>query len=129
MPDAPAWPHRRELYIDARDLQSDSDPDNPISPEEYIAMLTARGQEKLAECQLVRSFSAVIRPVDPTYRFGDDFYLGDTITVIDNRLGVTADAVVQEVERAVGDGGESLVLTFGYGQPTLSEILKRKAEK
>lgn len=128
MPDIPTWPHRREIYIDARDLQSDSDPDNPLTPEEYTAMLENRGREKLAENQLVKSFSAVIRTIAPTYTLGEDFQLGDTITVIDDRLGVTADAVVQGVERAVGEDGVSMVLTFGYGQPTIYDVL-RKAGK
>ena len=114
MSDIPAWPHRREIYIDARDLQSDSDPDNPLTPEEYTALLENRGREKLAENQLVKSFSAVIRTINPTYTLGEDFQPGDTITVIDERMGVTADAVVQGVERAVGEDGESMVLTLGY---------------
>lgn len=31
----PSGLNRRELYIDARDLQSDGDPDNPLTPEQY----------------------------------------------------------------------------------------------
>lgn len=120
---------RRELYIDARDLQSDSDPDRPLTQEEYTAVLTTRGREKLAENQLVRSFSAVVRSYDPTYTYGEDYQLGDTITVTDERLGVSADAVVRGIQRSVSGGVESLELTLGYGQPTLSDILKRKAEK
>lgn len=129
MSDTPTWPHRREIYIDARDLQSDSDPDNPLTPEEYTALLTARGREKLAENQLVKSFSAVVRTIDPTYILGEDFQLGDTITVIDQRMGVAADAVVQAVSRAVSGEGESMELTLGYGQPTIYDILRRKGVK
>lgn len=125
----PTWPNRRELYIDARDLQSDSDPDNPLTPEQYVALLTTRGREKLAEHQLVRSFSAVARTLNPTYVYGVDFSLGDTITVTDEHLGVTVDATVQAVQRSVGPDGENMTLTLGYGQPTLSDILKRKAVK
>ncbi len=125
MSDIPAWPHRREIYIDARDLQSDSDPDNPLTPEEYTALLENRGREKLAENQLVKSFSAVIRTINPTYTLGEDFQPGDTITVIDERMGVTADAVVQGVERAVGEDGESMVLTLGYSQPTIYDVLRK----
>lgn len=120
---------RRELYIDARDLQSDSDPDKPLTEEEYTAVLTARGKEKLAEHQLVRSFSAEIRTYNPTYIYGQDFFLGDTITVTDQRLGVTVDAVVQGAERTVSGQGETLTLTLGFGPPTLYDILKRKAGK
>ena len=125
MENIPAWPQRREIYIDARDLQSDGDPDNPMTPEEYTEVLSNRGREKLAECQLVKSFSAVVRTLDPTYTLGEDFQLGDTITVIDVRLGVTADAVVQGVERAVGEDGESMVLTLGYSQPTIYDVLRK----
>ena len=118
---------RRDLYIDARDLQSDSDPDNPLTEEEYTAVLTARGREKLAENQLVRSFSAEIKTYDPTYIYGEDFFLGDTITVTDERLGLTVDAVVQGAERTVSAQGETLTLTLGFGPPTIYDILKRKA--
>ena len=44
---APTWPQRRELYIDARDLQSDGDPDKPLTTEEYAALMTIGGMEKL----------------------------------------------------------------------------------
>ena len=98
---------------------------DPLSEEEYTALLENRGREKLAENQLVKSFSAVIRTIDPTYTLGEDFHLGDTITVIDERMGVTADAVVQGVERAVGEDGESMVLTLGYSQPTIYDVLRK----
>lgn len=120
---------RREIFIDARDLQSDADQDHPLSESEYLALLTARGTEKLAENQLVQSFSTDIRTVSPTYEYGEDFQLGDTITAIDSRIGVMADAVVEGVQRSVSSGEESLSLALGYQMPTLHDILKRKAEK
>ncbi len=125
--DTPSGLARRELFVDARDLQSDADPENPMTPEEYAAVLTVRGEEMLAENQLVQSFSTVVRTLAPTYEYGVDFFLGDTITAIDERQGVTADAVVQAVERSVSAEGEGLLLTLGYGQPTIYDILKRKA--
>lgn len=120
---------RREIWIDARDLQSDSDPDNPLTPEEYQAVLENRGKGKLAEKQLVRSFSSKVRTYDSTYKIGEDYQIGDIITVIDERLGLTVDAVVQAVERSVGQSGEELTLTFGYGQPTVFDKLARKVDK
>lgn len=119
---------RREIWIDARDIQSDSDPDNPLTPAEYQAVLENRGKGKLAEKQLVRSFSSQVRTYDSTYQIGEDYQIGDIITVIDERLGLTVDAVVQAVERSVGKD-EDMVLTFGYGQPTVFDKLSRKADK
>lgn len=123
------WPYRREIYIDARDLQSDGDPDKPFTAEEYAALLTNRGREKLAEHQLVQSFAATVRERGATYTLGEDYQLGDTITVIDDKLGVTANAVAQGVTRSVGRNGETMELTLGYGSPTAYDILKRKADK
>ena len=124
----PAGLSRRELWVDARDLQSEREGGESLTAEEYTALLTTRGTEKLAENQLVRSFSAVVRTLNPTYVYGVDFFLGDTITVTDERLGVTVDAVVEGAERTVSIDGESLTLTLGYSQPTLYDKL-RKAGK
>jgi len=120
---------RRELYVDARDLQSDSDPEHPLTPEEYKTLLLARGKGKLAENQLVNGFHAEVRTLEPTYLYGIDFFLGDTITVTDERLGIKADAVVQGAERSVSEAGEKLTLTLGYEEPTIYRLLRRKAGK
>lgn len=120
---------RRELFIDARDLQSDADPDNHLTQEKYTALLVNRGTQKLAENHLICSFAADVRTYNPTYSYGNDYELGDTITVADERLGITVDAVVTGTERAVSKKGETLTLSFGYGQPTAYDILRRKADK
>lgn len=116
---------RREFFVDARDLQSDSDPDNPMTEEEYLSSLRTRGSEKLSDNQLVQSFSATVRTLDPTYEYGRDFFLGDTITVTDERLGVSVSAVVEGVERSFGKEGDDLVLTLGYSLPTISDRLRK----
>lgn len=121
--------NRREMYIDARDLQSDNDSENPLTPEQYLAVLQARGLEKLSENQLIKSFSAKVRLYNASYQYGVDFYDGDTITVTDERLGITVDAVVRGAEITFDERGETLILTLGYGVPTTSDILKRKVDK
>ncbi len=100
-----------------------------MNPEQYAGVLTTRGLEKLAENQLVRSFSAQVRTQDATYQYGRDFFLGDKITVTDERLGITVDARVMAAQYAVDSTGESLTLTLGYSQPTMYDTLARKADK
>lgn len=124
----PAGIYRREIFIDARDLQSSSE-DEQLTAEQYTQLLQTRGTEKLAENQLVKSFSTQVRTYNPTYEYGESFFLGDTITVTDERLGITADAVVHGVEHSISRDGENLILTLGYSLPSLSRKLKRKAEK
>lgn len=116
---------RLESYVDARDLQSDSDPDAPMTEEEYLEALRTRGKENLSDHQLVQSFSATVRTMDSTYTYGVDFFLGDTITVTDERLGLSVSALVEGVERSVGKNGEDLILTLGYGPPTLGDRLRK----
>lgn len=117
--------NRRELFVDARDLQKDADPDDPMTDDEYEEALQSRGKEKLSDAQLVQSFSATVRTLDPTYEYGKDFFLGDTITVTDERLGISVSAIVEGVEKSLSKNGEDLVLTLGYSLPTLSDRLKK----
>lgn len=123
--DAPFGITRRETYVDARDLQSNVEPDDPMTEEEYLEALKTRGKENLSDHQLVQSFSATVRTLDPTYVYGVDFFLGDTITVTDERLGLSVSALVEGVERSVGKNGEDLILTLGYGPPTLGDRLRK----
>lgn len=120
---------RRELWVDARDLQSVDDDGESLSPEEYQSALTTRGQEKLAESPLAQNFSAVVRTVGAAFVYGRDFFLGDTITVRDERLGVTVDAVVTAALHGVTSEGETLELTLGFSQPGIYEKLSRKEDK
>lgn len=125
----PAGFFRRELFVDAKDLQSLQEAGTSMTAEEYAAALQTRGTEKLAQAQLARSFHATVRTRNPTYEYGVDFFLGDTITVTDERLNITVDAVVQGAERSVSQRGETLSLVLGYSTPTLYDRLKRKAGK
>lgn len=124
----PAGLARRELFIDARDLQATDSGGQEMTIAEYRELLRTRGVDKLGEHQLTQSFDSTVRTRNPTYELGMDYDLGDTITVIDGRLGLTVNAVVESAQRSVSKSGESLILSFGYGLPTIYDKLKRKAD-
>ncbi len=127
---SPAGFARRELWVDARDLQrGEEGGEDQLSPEEYAAVLATRGREKLGEHPLAQSFEATVRAQDAAFEYGSDYLLGDKITVIDRNLGVTVNAVVTGAEYAFSREGQSFCLTLGYGQPTVARQLARKAEK
>lgn len=117
--------NRRELFVDARDLSQSLD-DTTLSDSEYEAVLQTRGSEKLAEHQISQNFEVSIKTSDPTYEYGTDFVLGDTITLIDEQLGLSVDAIVTAVQRSVTREGEALEFTFGYDVPTVYDIIKRR---
>lgn len=120
---------RRELYVDARDLQSESTDESgtsvELTPTEYKNTLIQRGNEKLAECLTTETFEAQIRVFgDVQYEFNKDYFKGDKITVRDKQLNVTVSARITEVEEDYDDE-YALILTFGYSYPTIMQKVKQ----
>lgn len=121
---------RKELYVDARDLQSEvydeSGGSHTLTEAQYIAILTQRGNEKLAEHQKTETFEAQIRQFgDIQYEFGVDYQKGDKVTVVDKQLGLSVSARITSVEEDFDDE-YALKLTFGYSYPTLLQKAKRQ---
>ena len=113
--------------MDAKDLQSGGDNEETIPDAEYTAMLQERGKTHLEEYKDIQTFSATVRTFGVTsYEYGVDFFLGDLVTVYDQRLKVRANAIVTTVELEYDNDGQNLQLTFGYQQPTLANKLKRR---
>ena len=89
-------------------------------------MLTQRGSEKLAEYMTIETFEAQIRQFgDVQYEYGEDFYLGDKVTVNDEELGVTVSARILTVEEDMSDKYE-ITLSFGFSYPTILQKVKRE---
>lgn len=124
---------RKELYVDARDLQSEvTDADGnkeTISEEDYRDLLNDRGIEKLAEHEIIETFEAKIRVIgNDRYVYGIDYYKGDKIIMQDTDIGVQIKARITEVSENYDDEYE-LILTFGYELPTLIQKIKRQMLK
>ena len=121
---------RRELYVDARDLQSESTDESgtstSLTPAEYKQVLIQRGDEKLAECQVTETFEAQIRVFgEVQYEFGVDYQKGDKVTVRDRQLNIVVSARITEVEEDFDDE-YALVLTLGYSYPTIMQKVKQQ---
>ncbi len=121
---------RKELYVDARDLQSEvSNEDGTfttISDSEYEDMLDSRGSEKLSEHVKTETFDAKMRVIgDVQYTYNVDYFKGDKVIVRDMELGVQAIATVSEVSENYDDEYE-FIITFGYSYPTLIQKIKQQ---
>lgn len=122
---------RKELYVDARDLQSEvtssSGGQTQLTPAQYNQVLDQRGKEKLDDNKVVETFEAQIRVFgDVQYVYGVDYKKGDKVTVRDKLLGVVVSARITAVQEEFDDE-YNLVLTFGYAYPTLQQKLKNAA--
>jgi len=121
---------RKEIFVDARDLSStvtDSQGvETELSDEEYQTMLSDRGNIKMNDVKVFEGFDSSINISGSIgYKYGVDYFLGDTITVEDKRLGLRINAEVSTVEEVYsGAEGHVINVTFGYLQPNIIRKLK-----
>jgi len=109
--------NRYEIYVDARDLQSEDFPDN------YEDALVFRGQQKLAERAMVQAFDATVNQYgNLTYKA--DFDIGSNIRAMSKRWGVSLSARITEVEESYDREGVNLAVTFGKPLLTLAQKIK-----
>ena len=117
----------RELFIDARDLQSTQSQGGSIPESEYKKMLGERGNTKLENYKAIETFEASLRNSSSLeHQFGVDFFLGDTVTIYDSRMRVQIDAVVTSVIYTYDEKGLNVDLVCGSAQPTLPNELRRR---
>ena len=101
----PSGLDRREMYVDARDLQSEN-----ISSDAYGASLFSRGAAKLQEKMVSAVFDGEAEThIGPQY--GRDYFLGDYVSTI-NEFGVGAAAQITEYIRGYDSKGYSAYPTF-----------------
>lgn len=134
--------YRKELYVDARDLQSEyseeaitkDDEGNDITEtvqkkmteQEYNATLSNRGFEKMGETLVEESYESQIRTdVRTIYQFGKDYTYGDYVTVIDKSLGIMLNVQITEMQIVYDANGYDYIPTFGNSVPTILKKIKR----
>lgn len=100
---------RKELFVDARDLQSESD-NKTLTSDEYVSILSQRGKEKLSENTYTYAFTGEIEPTK-TFEYGRDFYIGD-IVQIQNEFGMSIKAMIIEVVTSHDVSGQYTYPTF-----------------
>lgn len=127
---------RKELYVDARDLQSkyseevttkDDEGNNTtetvqkkMTEQEYNATLSNRGFEKMGETLVEESYESQIRTDARTiYQFGKDYTYGDYVTVIDKSLGIMLNVQITEMQIVYDANGYDYIPTFGNSVPTI----------
>ncbi len=99
---------RKELYVDARDLQQDED----VTNSEYIEMLKQRGEEKLQEHNKVEVVEFEIDD-EANLKLGTDYNLGDIVMYKNNELGINVDNRIVEITNVIENGNETTEIVFG----------------
>jgi hypothetical protein len=109
---------RHEVFVDARDLQSENFPD-------YEEALTFRGEQRLAELAKIETFDMTVNPHgNLTYKL--DYDLGSKIQAVSKRWGVSLTARITAIEESYDHEGMQLSTTFGKPLLTITEKLRRE---
>lgn len=110
--------NRRELFVDARDISSTVSGTNTsgeyasvtLTNDEYNALLSARGEEKLAENIEVCSFEGEA-DTSTMFKYGTDYSIGDRVQIV-NEFGIEGTAVISELIISQDSNGISMYPTF-----------------
>jgi len=124
--------NRRELYVDARDLQSEySDDDGDkqtMTPAEYDEALQKRGDEKLSEYQIIETFESEV-DMYSQFTYGVDYKLGDRVSVRNDEIQRILHPRVISAILTSNKEGVTLGINFGSNIPTIYEKIKKKVNK
>lgn len=125
---------RSELWIDARDIQSEDDDGNQLTDEQYNALIKQRAKEKAVENDIQESYEATVITKNKRYVYGKDYFLGDFVTVVDTQLGLEFDVQIIGIMFSKQDTEEIADIELQYGNKRISPQLilqqnKRKTEQ
>lgn len=101
---------RYEVYVDARDISQNKDTEDEISLDDYRELLKERGKEKIAEMTFTEGFTGQVLE-NVNFIYGLDYFLGDTVTVI-NKYGIGKNVMVLSAIESVNENGSSLIPQF-----------------
>ncbi len=109
---------RRELFVDAKDIQKGDLTDNG-----YKALLIQRGNEALAQSVKNETFESNVN-LQSSLVYKKDFDLGDIVTCRNRAWNKAIDVRITEIEEVYENGIITLTPTFGSPLPELKDILK-----
>lgn len=90
--------------------------------------LKSLGQQKLNEVKKVNTFEFSIIP-SSTFVYEQDYDLGDTVTAVDRKIGLTMNCQIVELKEIYETDGFNLEATFGTNIPNLLTMFKKATKK
>ena len=111
---------RKELYVDARDLQKDEE----TTDAEYLEILKQRGIEKLNEYNKVETTNFNINTLS-NLEYKKDFNLGDKVIYVNDELEFNIENRIIEITESYENGNKTINITFGdeYNIKKIKEVI------
>lgn len=118
--------NRRELWVDARDIQSEQD-NKKLTDVEYEELMKQRANEKAKDNDLSEEYTATVTDITKQYTYKKDYNIGDFVTVADEELGIEIDAQITNVIVTRQDDREIVDIEFMYGS-RIKDIIDESKE-
>jgi hypothetical protein len=118
---------RFEVFNDQKSLVNTEDIDGvstTMSDADYTLLLIGKGNESLAETLEIKTFDSKIN-INSNLVYKTDFDLGDIITIVSKKWGITLDSRITEIEEVYEEAGPQLNATFGNNIPILIDKIKQ----
>lgn len=117
--------NRSELWVDARDIQSETE-EGTLTDEEYTQLITNRGNEKFAENTKTEKYTSTIMQNDKRYKYGEQYFLGDFVTIVDDELGIEVNVQITGVTKSVQGNQEIVDIEYTYGAFKQTEDVQKE---
>ena len=116
---------RRELWVDARDLQQQSD-NMSYTDAQYRDLLFQRGLEKLADYETIEKVDSDVDPA-ANLIYGTDFDLGDLCTYRYSDVNIECSKRITEIQEIIEGSKRSLNVIFGTdGAADFKKIIRKE---
>lgn len=107
---------RRETFVDGSSLSStykEGEEEKSYTIEQYRKMLEAQGRQAIAAAQKIETFDGELDLTNSELAFGEDYALGDIITIEDNAIGKYINARILSITEVQDDDGYKIDAEYG----------------
>jgi len=92
---------RKEVFVDASSVsktyKDENEEEKTYTDNEYTTMLKAHGKQSTSDLTVSEDFNGTIDITNGNWKYGEDVFLGDIVTVQDNDIGVFKNVRLGEV--------------------------------
>lgn len=107
---------RKEVFVDASSIAKKYKDENEVektyTDAEYTAMLKAHGHQATSAMTVSEDFNGAIDITNGNWKYGEDVFLGDIVTVQDNDIGVYKNVRLAEVTEYQDEDGYSVEAVY-----------------
>lgn len=116
--------NRKEIYVDARDLQKTTD-ETTLTNAQYVEVLNNRGNNKLAERKRILTLNGEVPASSKLFKLGTDYDRGDSITIRSNLYNLKKTSTITTIKKTYDAKGLFIEPIFGKETPTIFDVLSR----